>query len=393
MSNTTRVLLVGDMALGGDYAERFSSPSDDWSAPFADLRSLFCEADLRIGNLESPLARGQAPRPKRNCLSAPPEAARALDALGFTNLNLANNHITDQGAEALSATREILGGAGIECFGAGKNLAIASQPVFSHHHEQTFAFLGFAEADGDVGAVVAAESDAGCNPLSLERIVEALESVRSRVSHVIVSLHWGYQYDRLPSPDQIDMAHSIIDAGATIVHGHHPHVLQGVERYRDGLILYSLGNFFFSDFRRADGLHYRLPSGSRRTAAVLCDLDASGVRSHSCIPLRMTPSCRLRRSRGVQAIKVEYALSRLSKALSSSDYQRRWLAHHEKTRRSRKHHEEVIESRSRMRRSWQQARTDGWLPGLLRVRFRHFAELLRAVGRHVAALLRPLARK
>lgn len=387
MNDPTRILFVGDIALNGDFARRYYGSGSDYTNPFSKVRPLFDMANIKVGNLEAPHAQGVTLRPKQNRLHAPPEAIKALKYLGFTSLNLANNHITDQGVESILKTRELLMDNGIECFGAGEDITTASQPALNRHGTRTFAFIGYAMDGGDVGAVIAGKSEGGCVPFLIDNIEKDVAALRSHGYHVIVSLHWGYQFDRLPSPDQIDMAHRIVDAGALIVHGHHPHVLQSIERYRNSLIMYSLGNFISPDFHRTDGLKFCFPASTRRTAAIICEIDESGVQSHSVFPLIVTKKYRVRPANGLRRICAERSLDSYSTALSMTSYDRHWSKHHARTRRVREQQERSIKVRLKLRLYWDQLSTEGCLSILKRLHGRHFGNFFYILWRYVTALL------
>jgi len=386
MRDFARLLFVGDISLGGDYAIRYGQGSPNWTEPFVEVRPVFRDADLRIGNLEEPLHRGTDPRRKRNLLGAPSESLAALRYLGFTALNLGNNHITDQGTEGITKTREALESSGIAPFGAGEDLETARKPAFAEANNLSFAFLGYAVEDQDVGAEAASDSREGCVPLSLECIERDVVAARRTATHVVVSLHWGYQHDRYPDPGQIAIARQIIDLGALVVYGHHPHVLQGVERYKHGLILYSLGNFFFPDFVRTDGLKSQFPRESHYTAAVLCDVGPSGVQSFSPVPLRVDSDYRMHVLRGRAATRATRSLALLSGALETPDYASSWRSHHSRTERKRRRQEERTKTRSETASLLCRARTRGLAGSLRSLKGRHVTEMFRLVRRSVRLL-------
>jgi hypothetical protein len=381
MSETVRMLFVGDIALGGEDTSRYGAGSPKWAEPFLDIEPVFREADLRIGNLESPLFLSPSPEPKRNLLGAPPSSVEALRFLGFTALSLGNNHITDQGSEGITRTCEILDTCNISHFGAGKNLDAALRPAIVNGNGLSFAFLSYAAESPDVGAQLATESRAGCTPLSLDRIGQAIAAIRDTVSHVIVSLHWGYQYDHYPEPQQIEMARKIIDLGALIVHGHHPHVIQGMELYRNGLILYSLGNFFFPNFKRTDGCRFHFPKESWRTVAAQCEVSADGVRSVSLMPLFVGSDHRVHVLRGGAANQAIAELDRRSATLNAADYPERWSIHHKKTIAWRARAELRLRLCSEAKAVWNRVRTRGLVVVFTRLRARHLVEFFRHVRR------------
>jgi len=386
MTDLTRILFVGDIELGGEFADHYYNSRSDSINPFAELHPLFDRADLTVGNLESPLAKGNAPRKKKNLLHASPQAVRFLDYLGFSCLNMANNHITDQGVEGIAKTRELLKKYGIECFGAGPDIETATKPAMSRHREQTFGFLGYAVPGKDVGAVIAGQKEYGCAPFAIDQVVKDVASLSSQVSHVIVSLHWGYQFDQLPLPEQVAMARRIVDAGALIVHGHHPHIIQGVEQYQNGLIMYSMGNFIFPNFLRQDGVFFRFPKKTRRTIAVMCEVDESGVRSHTVYPLRVSSSYRMKLSRGGQHVLDMKTLSSITKILSADNYDQYWKKHHDKTRHFREKQERLLSKGAQRLCLREKIRSEGFSTLLKKARNKRLGELIQIFRRYISVL-------
>lgn len=380
MKETVRLLFVGDIMLNGVYAYRFGTESPKWVEPFLDLKPIFSQADIRIGNLESPLFVGSDTKKKKNSLGAPPGSVEALKYLGFTTLNLANNHITDQGQEGITKTCEILRASNISYFGAGENLNAALRPAVVHKNNISFAFLGYAEEKSDVGAQAATMSREGSAPFSLVRIGRDIAAVRDTVSHVVVSLHWGYQFDQYPEPRQIETARKIIDLGALIVYGHHPHVVQGMEQYRNGIILYSMGNFFSPDFKRADGCWFRFPKESYRSAIAQCEMGTDGVRSVSLVPLLFGPDCRIHLLSGNDESQAITVFDRLSDVLNEANYYRIWSKHHRKTK-SWRARTELRLWWCGMAAVWRRIRARGLLASLKKFRLRHLIKLQRSVCR------------
>ena len=179
-----------------------------------------------------------------------------------------------------------------------------------------------------------------------------------------------------------------IDLGALIVYGHHPHVLQGIERYKKGLILYSLGNFFLPDFIRTDGVALRFPRESRRTVAILCDVDSSGVKSFSIVPLEVRSGYRVHVLQGRAAARAARSVSRLSIALETPDYTSLWQSHHSHTERKRRREEDGLRIRGEAVGVWRQLRNRPITGSLRALKGRHVTELLRLIGR-TARLLMP----
>lgn len=385
MNENVRILFAGDIALGGEFAALASADPSYWVEPFLELEPVFQAVDLRIGNLESPLSHDSDICRKRNVLGAPSCSVRALSALNFSALCLANNHITDQGPGGLIKTREILASKKIHYFGAGENIAAAARPAVIHVKGLSFAFLGYASEPPDVGSMAATGSTPGCAPLSLDRIAMDIASIRGRVSHIVVSLHWGYQYDLYPEPQQIELAHRIIDLGALVVYGHHPHVVQGIESYRKGVILYSLGNFFVPDFKRSDGCWYRFPKESRRTAVAQCEIGAEGLRAASMIPLRVNADYKVVRPTGKDADNDAASLAERSATLKMqpADFAIFWSRHHESTKARRARSELKLLLCGGIKTTWNQFRTLGFLAVLRGIKKKRLSDFIRQLRRHI----------
>lgn len=232
---------VGDIGFGGALREEDVSGGGD---PFEGLRPALAGADLLFGNLETPLVE-DASRPHvreiRPGFAGAPSSARWLARAGFSLVSLANNHIMDHGVGGLRSTRRALEEAGILAVGAGESLAEARRPVVLERRGARIAFLAYAAPGGHS----AGAGRAGAAPIEASIILEDLRSIRGEVSAVVLSLHFGLVYSDYPGREEQSLARGLCGEGATIILGHHPHVLQGVERHRHGLIAYSLGEILF----------------------------------------------------------------------------------------------------------------------------------------------------
>ena len=169
---------------------------------------------------------------------------------------LANNHAMDYGQAGLDQTLGTLQAIGIETVGAGASQEMARRPAVVELNGLKVAVLGYAAARWNGSEdVPATDRVAWAYPDAVRADVEA---VREEVDLVIVQLHAGTEYATEPSPDQVRFARAAIDAGADLVVGHHPHVTQTVERYKGGLIVYSLGDALFDIPRQATRRGYVL---------------------------------------------------------------------------------------------------------------------------------------
>jgi len=242
--DTVTLIAVGDVSLArriGAIIDK--NPSFD---PFGKVSHIFKSADSVFCNLESVLC-SKALKPVNNekpyNLSASAFNSRILKNAGINIVSLSNNHIMDYGAAGLNSTCSSLTDSEIQYFGAGKNLAIATEALTIRIKNMNFAFLGY--TDGMLKTDFADADTPGIAIIELERIKKDIATVRIENDVIVVSLHWGHEYSNVPTEKQKQVARSIIDYGADIIIGHHPHVLQGVESYKGKYIFYSLGNFLF----------------------------------------------------------------------------------------------------------------------------------------------------
>lgn len=236
------LIAVGDVMLSRAVAERMRAHGADY--PFSGTRDILREGDIVFGNLETPIVEGRAISYGEMTFRADTEAAGALARAGFTIVSLANNHTTNFGPDGLRATFRHLSDAGIAYAGAGNNRAEAYAPAYVERNGTTFAFLAYTYAPDTYGW--GSDPDMpGLAGLDIGRMTTAVREAKEHADIVVVSMHAGDEYATDPNETQRTFARAAIDAGALLVVGHHPHVLQPFERYNGGLILYSLGNFVF----------------------------------------------------------------------------------------------------------------------------------------------------
>lgn len=240
---------VGDIMLDRTLGQIIVDGRLDY--PFAKMKEELVSPDLTIGNLESALGDLGIPQEgKTYPFRSPPAAAAALALGGFDVVSLANNHAMDYGPEALLQGIDLLRAAGVVPVGAGANRAAAHAPAILEVNGQRLAFLAYVNVPVEQGGFDVEMWDATATNPGLawgrpDEIAADIEAVLPEVDHVIVLLHSGLEYVRFTGDVQRELARRAIDAGATVVIGHHAHILQGIERYGDGLIAYGLGNFAF----------------------------------------------------------------------------------------------------------------------------------------------------
>lgn len=225
--------------------------------PFEQMAPFLQDADLTFGNLETSLSQRGTPIPGKGIwFRSDPLAAQALKEVGYDVLSVANNHILDYDSPALIDTLNFLREQGIEPVGAGEDLDEAVQPVIKEVKQQKVAFIAATEMadifwDYQYPRTFEATSDQpGVQKYDADQLVNTVSSLRDQVDVIVVSLHWGTEYSDYPEAYQKEAAHRLVDAGAKLVIGNHPHCLQGVEVYNGAFIAYSLGNFVYDQQRR-----------------------------------------------------------------------------------------------------------------------------------------------
>ena len=235
------IIAVGDIMLEGH--------DPDGPSPFAAVAEPLRAADLAIGNLECPLATGGRRARKRYTFRAKPEAVGLLADAGFDVMCVANNHTVDYGRDALKRTLTTLEDAGLGWVGAGAD-EVAARSAWhaavgagSDRRVMTVAFLAYSHMRPV--EFYAGPGRAGTNPAVVDNIGHDVAQAAQSADAVVVSFHWGIERSRHPRAGERALAHLAVDSGADLVLGHHPHVLQGLERYRGAVIAYSLGNFVF----------------------------------------------------------------------------------------------------------------------------------------------------
>jgi poly-gamma-glutamate capsule biosynthesis protein CapA/YwtB (metallophosphatase superfamily) len=242
MITPVKIAAVGDLMLGSWIVDKIDAEGVD--APFDSTRTWIDSADLAIANLEAPLANhGELFVDKQYTFKVPTHFVKGIVNGGFDVLTLANNHFLDYGCDGLSQSITALDSAGLRHCGAGMNSAEACAPTILEANGIRVAFVGFSMTYPDEFWATSARCGT-CHPSdsTLEDIINGCEV---NADLTVVSIHWGTEKKTTPNPYQIEMAHHLIDLGADLVLGHHPHVLQGMELYKGKLIAYSLGNYIF----------------------------------------------------------------------------------------------------------------------------------------------------
>jgi len=262
------LLFTGDVMLSRAVGSRMEKQKD-WSLPFHLIADTLRDADLRYCNLEGPVSDRGRNLHHLYSFRADPRAIEGLKATGFNVVSQANNHAYDWGPEALLDSLERLRAAGIRPVGAGQNILAAHYPLLVNVGGLRIAFLAYVDIDPKEAA--ADVNRPGVAWLDPAQALADIRFARPLADLVIVCPHWGVEYALKPTRDQVELAHQMIDAGADMIVGSHPHVVQPLENYHDHWIAYSLGNFVFDQQNAAThrGLMLRVRVRDKQISEVL----------------------------------------------------------------------------------------------------------------------------
>ena len=259
--------------------------------PFSKVKKemtgiVFCNLEAPITDLE---VKYFSDKNEVFYFNSPGGSEEILKYGGFNVVSVANNHIMDTGKAGMLDTCQRLKKTDIIPVGVGNNIEEALKPVYINDKGTVVAILAFSTVIPR--SVWAGPDKAGTAGGSSELLIAAVKKVSRKADAVFVSIHWGDEVDtdfpvKEPDREQIELAHKLIDAGVTCIVGHHSHALGPVERYKKGIIFYSLGDFVFA------GRH----SESHTTSIMAqISLSKSGLESYTLIPVNINP------------LKIEYS--------------------------------------------------------------------------------------
>jgi poly-gamma-glutamate capsule biosynthesis protein CapA/YwtB (metallophosphatase superfamily) len=283
---TLRLLFTGDIDPGRCPAQ-IALAHDDFTLPYLVVGEALRAADITIGSLDGALSDISPPGacPASMNLIGPARTVEGLQYAGFEVLSVATNHAKDCGTRGWGCgdrsfvdTLAHLEAAGIGAAGGGSTVAGAEAPVIVERQGVRFAFLGVTAVGEDTWAGGAVPGTAPLSDADLPAVLASVRAARVLADVVVVLPHWGVEYAEAPSAEQLRWAGDLVDAGATLVIGNHPHVAQPVEAFRAadgrlrGVAAYALGNFVFDQgpwrtrqgvlfeatFRGADLVDWRL---------------------------------------------------------------------------------------------------------------------------------------
>ncbi|MDR1202733.1 MAG: CapA family protein [Tannerellaceae bacterium] len=240
---TLTISFTGDILLDRGVREQIEKKSVGYL--LEDVAPLFLSSDAVVVNLECPVTDTVTPINKWFIFRAEPEWLPALAANGITHAGLANNHSMDQGRKGLSATYRHLQEAGITPLGYGECQPDACSPLIISRKGMEVAI--FSSVLVPLENWVYLENQPGVCQATAETLAAEIQALKETkpTCFAIAFLHWGTEYQQTPTLKQRRDAYLLIDAGADAIIGHHPHVIQKEEVYKEKPIFYSLGNFIF----------------------------------------------------------------------------------------------------------------------------------------------------
>ncbi|MBP1928343.1 poly-gamma-glutamate synthesis protein (capsule biosynthesis protein) [Methanolinea mesophila] len=297
-----RICAVGDIMLGEhplciNFGVKSSIDRNGFNYLISEIIPTLQNSDFTIGNLETPFIKDPKKR-INNYFYSESKNVSTLKENNFNLLSIANNHIMEQGKEGFHDTITALQNYNITPLG------LKNQKYIIKKNGLNLAFLAYSLIEDF-------KDDGLYNKLnSYSQIITDIHEIRPNSDIVIILLHWGDEYVPKPSLSQIEMGRRIINEGADIIIGSHPHVLQGYEEYNDKLIIYSLGNFIFD---------MKYIKKTLNSAVALIEIDEECNISLKFLPITCNPNdFSLKIANGKEYTQISDSLYKISKFLSNN---------------------------------------------------------------------------
>ena len=273
-----RIALLGDIAFFG----RFSlTNNNNLKEYFKEVSEVLKNYDLVIGNLETPFVKSDKPFGYKSAhIKSDPINIKLLKYLSVHIVNLSNNHIYDFGKENYDYTKSILSKNNIEYFG------IENKELIFKKNNNTISLNGYCcYSTNPLG--IFKEKKRGINELHFPTVEKKLRVNSSKEMFNILSFHCGQEHVNYPNYDHIKMARKLTEIGPYVFYGHHPHVLQGIEKVKDSLLAYSLGNFCFDDVYTEKSNKPLIKQSDNNKESIILELEIEDNKliSHKVIPI------------------------------------------------------------------------------------------------------------
>lgn len=279
-----KLALLGDIALFGNMS---MSVNKNWKDYFSEVANVLAEMDYVVGNLETPFSvKKKTNGAKSAYICSDVENVGILNHLHINAVSLANNHIFDFGNEGYETTKRVLADNQIEWFGAeGKSLKLEIDGC-------KMAFEGFCCYSSNPLQCVP-YGQYGVNEFDIGKAKDLFQHHQKEGYLPIAAVHAGVEHVNFPSLDTIKASHFLARECPYIYYGHHPHVLQGIERLGDSLVAYSLGNFCFDDVYSSASKQplIRLSENNRTSCILVIQIENNKVVEHDIIPVYIGHGC------------------------------------------------------------------------------------------------------
>lgn len=303
MSSKVTLVAVGDIMLSEnrDTGKIIKKHGPDY--PFLKIKDYLKQADICFGNLEGPISsRGKSYSNQYQHITFRnnPIIINALKNCQFDILSLANNHMHDYGDIAIYDTLKYLEKHKIQGVGAGTNLDSIRKPVIIKKKNIKIAFLAYSTMI-QFQTKQAKKDKIGISLFNEKKALKDVEKAKQKADVVIVSMHWGLDFTEYPLPFQMKSAKHMIDKGANLIIGHHPHTIQGIEKYRNGVIVYSLGDFIFDNPKQ-------------NTIICKCRLSKKGVEKFKLITARTSNNLQIELLKFRDSITIKKRIADLSRS-------------------------------------------------------------------------------
>jgi len=236
------IVFLGDIAFNG----LISNQKDLNNKRFKQITPILQKAEMVFANLETAIKSGNEKNKYKSVIHSTDKdvSIDLLTRLNITCVSLANNHIYDYKMSGLKATIKVLDELGIHHTGAGW-LPKHIEPSIINIEKQTFAFLAY--VDKSTNPQTENFSELLINYFDIQKVKEDIQKIKNKVDKIICSIHWGIDYSKYPTLEQIKTAHLLVDSGVDFVMGHHSHTPQAIEKHKNSVICYSLGGLCYGD--------------------------------------------------------------------------------------------------------------------------------------------------
>jgi poly-gamma-glutamate synthesis protein (capsule biosynthesis protein) len=327
---TLKILLTGDLMPGGEFETLVNEGTLSINHAFAEVQPLFIDSDLVIANLECPIREGNNLRKdKSSILGCSEFILPYLKKWKFQVLNLANNHIHDYGHQGITNTLRNLEQHGLIPLGIvskEKNLKNCVRKKIKN------ITIGFAAFTSDEPWVKSRLDDETFKLAFYSRanVSHAIASLRQGCDFVILLMHWGFENHEYPSPQQLELARFCIDEGADVIVGHHSHIIQGYQVYKNKPIFFSLGHLFFSNFYYRGGALSNWQEKNRLGLMVKLALKEKGEIDFKLVPIFQNDHFKIQLLKHHEQKKILEKIERISAKLeiSAKEYWQSWKVYH-----------------------------------------------------------------